>query len=120
MNNITAYIVYLIVVLVITIFVGRDLHKNGYYLILDLFGNELFTKTINNILLTGYYLVNLGYVMLAISQFNEITNAEIFLSELALKIGTISLILGALHFNNIILLHILSSKKLQIFELFNT
>ena len=119
MNNVTAYIVYLITAVIITVLVGRDLHKNGYYLILDLFENELFTKTLNNMLLTGYYLVNLGYVAIAITSFEDITNTQLLLTELATKIGTILLILGVLHFNNIIVLHLLSKRKQKLIQLFN-
>ena len=119
MNNVTAYIVYLITAVIITVLVGRDLHKNGYYLILDLFENELFTKTLNNMLLTGYYLVNLGYVAIAITSFEDISNTQLLLTELATKIGTILLILGVLHFNNIIVLHLLSKRKQKLIQLFN-
>jgi hypothetical protein len=119
MNNITAYIIYLIVAIFITIVVGRDLHKNGYSLILDLFENKSFARTINNLLLTGYYLVNVGYITIAISSFETINSTQLMITELAYKIGTILLILGILHFNNILILHILSKRKQQIIHLFN-
>ncbi|PCJ67154.1 MAG: hypothetical protein COA58_02220 [Bacteroidetes bacterium] len=119
MNNITAYIIYLFIASVTTVLVGKDLHKNGYYLILNLFDNESFTKTINSILLTGYYLINLGYAAITIPSFQQITNMELLLTELSTHIGSIFLILGALHFNNIIVLNLLSKRKQKIIQLFN-
>jgi len=119
MNNIYVYILYLSLATLITVGVGRDLHKNGYFLILDLFQNKLFAKTVNNLLLTGYYLVNLGYVAIVISNFGTVDSLNLAMNELSKKLGAILLILGFLHFNNIILLHLLSRRK-QIIKLFNT
>ena len=119
MNNLTAYIIYLLIATILTVFVGKNLHSNGYYLILDLFENEVFTRTVNNLLLTGYYLVNLGYVAITITSFPDISSSLVLLEVLASKLGAITLILGSLHFNNIIILHFLSSRKQNIIQLFN-
>jgi len=120
MNIVTAYIVYLAIAALITVAVGYDLHRNGYHLILDLFGNKEFTRTVNNLLLTGYYLVNIGYIAITVSQFGALDNLQLVLEELSSKLGTIALILGALHFNNIVVLHILSRKKNLIINFINT
>ena len=117
--NLITYSIYLAICIVITVFVGKHLHKNGYYLILNLFDNELFTKTINNILLIAYYLVNIGYIAITIVTFGEITDYPAMLEVLAGKVGLILLSLGILHINNIITLNILSRRKHKIIEIFN-
>jgi len=42
------------------------------------------------------------------------------IEELSRKVGTIVLILGILHFNNIIVLHVLSKRKQSIINFINT
>ncbi len=119
MNNIVAYILFLSITLITTVFVGRHLHKHGYFLILDLFENERFTTTINNLLLTGYYLVNMGYIAISITSFREINSALELMSELTEKVGMIFLILGVLHYNNILVLNLMSKQKEKIIKMFN-
>ncbi len=121
MNNLTiyAYSIYLFICLMVTFFIGRDLHRKGYYLILDLFENEEFTTTVNNILLVLYYLVNMGYVTVTLLQIGEVIDIVQLLEHLSLRIGLILFLLGSLHFNNIIMLQLLSKKKHKIIQFFN-
>ena len=120
MYNLITYSIYLVIGAVIILLVGRNLHRNGYYLILNLFENELFTTTINNLLLVGYYLVNIGYLAIAIINFSQLDSLELVLIALSQKIGVILFILGILHFNNIFILSLLSRRKHTIIQLFNT
>lgn len=117
--NIIAYSIYLILSSIITIWVGRDLNKNGYHLILNLFEHKVFTKTINNMLLIGYYLINLGYIALTIIQFNSIQNWEMLTQIITYKIGIVLIILSLLHYNNIFILTILSKNKQKLTTFFN-
>lgn len=120
MYNESAYIVYLLISIASTVYVGQDLHRNGYHLILDLFDNESITRTINNLLLTGYYLVNIGYIAITIRGFQSIdTEGELFLT-VSEKLGTIYLILGVLHYNNVWQLNNLSKYKDKFISMFNT
>lgn len=120
MNNVLGYSVFLLVAFTVTVLVGKDLHKNGYYLILELFNNESFASNVNNLLLTGYYLVNLGLIALTIGTFGELDTIETLVEVLSFKFGQVLLVLGILHFNNIIVLHFLSGYRKRILELFNT
>lgn len=120
MNNVLGYSIFLLVAFTVTVFVGRDLHKNGYYLVLELFDNESFANNVNNLLLTGYYLVNLGLIALSIGTFGELSSTSILVEVLSSKLGQVLLVLGVLHFNNIIVLHYLSGHKKRILKLFNT
>lgn len=118
--NIIAYTIYFSISAFVTIFVGKSLHKNGYHLILDLFEHQEFTRTTNNILLIGYYLVNLGYVAITIASFRLITTVTTLFEVLSYRIGTILFILGILHINNILTLTLLSKRKQKIIKFFNT
>ena len=120
MDTLFVYTIYLCIAGLITIQVGKDLHRNGYHLILDLFDNETFSKTVNNLLLTGYYLVNIGYIAITVSKFGGMDSEVQAIEELSRNVGTILLILGTLHFNNIIVLHALSKRKQSIINYINT
>jgi hypothetical protein len=113
------YTAYFCLAALLTVLVGRDLHNNGYYLILDLFHNELFTKTVNNMLLTGYYLVNIGFVAITVGQIGEVDSLVQAIERVSFRIGSIALFLGVLHFNNIIVLHLLSKRKTTIINFIN-
>ncbi len=121
MNNfkLYGYIVYLIIGLAVTFFVGRDLHRKGYYLILDLFEHEGFTQTINNILLVLYYLFNMGYISITLINIGEINSLIELIEKLSVRIGLVLFLLGSLHINNILTLQLLSKRKHKIIQFFN-
>ena len=82
--------------------VGWLFYKNGEIFLLDIFnGNTQLVKNINNILLIGYYLTNIGYAIITIAYWEKITNISDMLGSLSSTIGKIILILSVLHYNNI-------------------
>lgn len=113
------YIIYLILSCAITLYVGKHLHNHGYFLILELFENEKFTKAVNNFLLLGYYLINLGYVVLSLYKIRGGVSILKSLELLSTKIGFILLLLGYMHVINILILNVLSTKKEEIIKMFN-
>jgi hypothetical protein len=50
----------------------------------------------------GFYLINLGYICLVLKETTNITNLQIVVEVLSYKVGGITLILGAMHFINLI------------------
>ena len=69
MENYTvyAYVIYLVVSVVLTIWVARTLFKNGRIFLVDAFhGNEKMADSVNHLLVVGFYLINIGYVTLAL------------------------------------------------------
>ena len=62
-----SYAVYLAISLLVTVWVARTLHKNGRVFLVEAFhGNEELADSVNHLLVVGFYLVNLGYVALAL------------------------------------------------------
>ncbi len=111
MNSI-AYILYLIATWLITVHVGWNLYKNGRIYILNLLhGDEALTDAINRILLTGYYLLNLGYATLMITQWQTIETLATVISSICGMVGNILLLLAAIHFINMTVIFWLSKKK---------
>lgn len=71
--NTIAYAIYLAITYLITVKVGWRFYRNGRIFILGLLEqNHTLADAINNILLVGYYLVNLGYATVMISSWGTI------------------------------------------------
>ena len=106
MIYLTTYIAYLLISVFVTIIVGNKLHRDGGIWIASLLGDKIFSERLNNLLLLGYYLVNIGYIFYAFTSWGILQNWVDVLEVLSQKISRILLILGYLHYQNIILIHI--------------
>jgi hypothetical protein len=99
---ITAYLAYLAISIALTVWVARTLHQNGRIFLVDSFlGNEKLADSVNHLLVVGFYLINVGYVTLALKYGVAATTAQEFLEVLSTKIGTVLLVLGGMHFFNL-------------------
>ncbi len=96
------YALYLAISIALTVWVARTLHKNGRLFLVDAFhGNEALADSINHLLVVGFYLINVGYVTLALKYGDKAANLQELLEALSTKIGAVLLILGAMHFFNL-------------------
>ena len=96
------YISYLILSLAVTVWVARTLHKNGRIFLVDAFhGNAELADSVNHLLVVGFYLVNLGYVTLALKTGAVLAGMRDAIELVSVKIGLVLLILGAMHFFNL-------------------
>jgi len=113
MYHIPAYILYLLLTSFITIYVGYCCHKNGGVYLHYLLGNHAPCTAINNILLCGYYLVNIGYAAWSLHHGFQISNRTELLTTLSIRTGTIICLLCILHYCNILVLYLLSRKYIH-------
>ena len=111
MYNIISYIVYIIITFYITIFVGWRVYKLGFIYLENLIDNHSVCQSINNLLLIGYYLVNLGFSAISLQNWERVDTITIMLSSLSYKIGFILLVLGILHFINLSIIYIARKNK---------
>lgn len=96
------YIVYLLISVCLTVWVARTLHKNGRIFLVDAFhGNEPLADSINHLLVVGFYLINIGYVALALKSSARPGDAQSVIELLSEKIGVVLLVLGFMHFFNL-------------------
>ena len=64
---VVTYLLYLAISVTLTVWVAKTLHNNGRIFLVDAFhGNEPLADSINHLLLVGFYLINIGYVSLAL------------------------------------------------------
>jgi len=92
------YSIYLLLTVILTVWVARTLFRNGKVFLIDIFhGNEELARAVNNLLLVGFYLINIGYAVYTLRIEYNIDNVRNLVEELSLKIGAIILILGGMH-----------------------
>ncbi len=116
--NTIAYIIYLLITCYITVVVGQSLHRHGKPYLDDIFdGDTTLYNAINNILLTGYYLLNIGYAFLMLRSWEIITNYQALVEAITYKSGIIIITLGIIHYNNLmtftLVKHFKNKKKIQ-------
>lgn len=96
------YLSYLAISIPLTIWVARTLHKSGRIFLVDTFlGNAELADSINHLLVVGFYLINIGFVSLALKSDDKPENLQGVLEVLSTKVGTVLLVLGAMHFFNL-------------------
>ena len=97
-----SYTVYLAVSLTVTVWVARTLYKNGRVFLLNAFhGNSELAGSVNHLLVVGFYLINVGYVTMALTTDQTVGNLRGAIELVSGKVGTILLVLGAMHFFNL-------------------
>ncbi|MBX7481536.1 hypothetical protein [Qipengyuania qiaonensis] len=96
-----AYVAYLVVSFALTVWVARTLSKNGIVFLIECFGHdEILARSTNHLLVVGFYLVNLGWILLTLRFGSEPQNLADVLEFLSSKVGLVVVVLGAMHFFN--------------------
>lgn len=96
------YVAYLLTAVPITIWVASTLSRNGRVFLTDVFhGEDGLADAVNRLLVVGFYLVNLGFVMLYLRAGGEVVDLTGLIETLSVKIGVVMLVLGVLHFVNV-------------------
>lgn len=113
MISILIYSIYIFSTIIITYYVGKKLFKDGSVWLNYLFEGDVMAEKINRILLLGYYLVNIGYIFYAISNWGNQNSWQDSINILSQKISLILIILCFLHYQNILLINLFFTIKLQ-------
>jgi hypothetical protein len=96
-----AYLAYLGASVGLTMWVAHTLHKNGRIFLVDSFGgNEKLADSVNHLLVVGFYLINVGYVSLALKYGDKPADVVHAIEFFSTKIGVVLLVLGGMHFLN--------------------
>ena len=100
--EIVTYLLYLAISIALTVWVAHTLHKNGRIFLVDVFhGNEPLADSVNHLLVVGFYLINLGYVSLALKLGYTVATTQEGIEALSVKVGMVLLVLGGMHFFNL-------------------
>jgi len=105
MYVLTCYLSYLAISVALTVWVARTLHKSGRVFLVDAFhGNTELADSVNHLLVVGFYLINVGYIAVALKTTESLTTSREVIELESGKVGVVLLILGAMHFFNIFVL----------------
>jgi hypothetical protein len=99
-----SYVAYLVISLAVTIWVARTLYHNGRAFLVDAFlGEEALADSVNHLLVVGFYLINLGWIVMTLRTHEQLDTLRQAIELLSDKIGTVLFVLGLMHFFNLFL-----------------
>ena len=100
------YLVYTAGSLGLIVWLGRTLFRSGAVFLDDVFAeNPRLAAAVNQLLVVGFYLLNLGYALLRLRADAGVGSTVQGIEMLAQKLGTLMLALGVIHFANLYVLH---------------
>ncbi|HEY1937551.1 MAG TPA: hypothetical protein VGJ33_06435 [Candidatus Angelobacter sp.] len=103
MTIVVSYLVYLLISVTLTVWVARTLHKRGAIFLVDAFhGNAELAASVNHLLVVGFYLINIGFVSLALKSDAAVATSRAAIEMLSDKLGFVLLALGGMHFFNLL------------------
>lgn len=96
------YLAYVLISVALTIWVGRTLHTNGRAFLIDVFADRAdLADSVNHLLVVGFYLINFGYMSLALRLAQHVDGAVAGVEALSHKVGLVLVVLGGMHFFNL-------------------
>lgn len=108
-----SYVWYLIVSISLTIWVARTLAKSGRIFLIDAFlGNRELADSVNHLLVVGFYLINVGFVSLALKYGDKPVDLPGAMESLSTKVGLVLLVLGGMHFFNLYVISTMRKRAL--------
>ncbi len=103
MYIVQTYVAYLLISIALTVWVARTLHKNGRVFLIDSFGGQAtLADSVNQLLVVGFYLINIGFVVFALKESRRPQDLAETIEALSAKIGLVLLVLGLMHFFNLL------------------
>ncbi|HJU39857.1 MAG TPA: hypothetical protein VJ724_09815 [Tahibacter sp.] len=95
------YLLYLGISIGVTVWVARTLSRNGRVFLVNGFGAQDIADSVNHMLVVGFYLVNIGYVTLALKTGARPADVVEGIEFLSTKVGFVLVVLGAMHLFNV-------------------
>lgn len=106
MYIVVSYTVYLALSLGLTVWVAHTLQRHGRVFLVDAFqGNTQLADSVNRLLVVGFYLINVGYATLALRTSANLETTRAAMELVSDKIGLVLLVLGIMHFFNLVVFH---------------
>lgn len=100
--NITGYLIYMVITAFIIVKVGKACYLNGNVFVSELIPDHAdLCKKINQTLLLAYYLLNIGYCAMTLTQWETIHGILSLVETIAFKTAIIVCIISVLHYINI-------------------
>ena len=102
MGMVTVYILYLLISVVLTIVTATILARSGQVFLTHMLGgDEALGQAISRLFAVGFYLLNLGFVILAMRSTGSVHSTGHAVQVLSTKLGEAALVIGVLHLVNV-------------------
>ena len=101
------YFIYIGASVLLTVWVGDTLHRNGRPCLVSVFKEDGLADSVNRLLVIGFYLVNFGAAAILINTGGVPGSVADMLKQTVTRIGVVLLVLGFMHFKNLLVLHII-------------
>ncbi|OLD53410.1 MAG: hypothetical protein AUI56_04105 [Actinobacteria bacterium 13_1_40CM_2_66_13] len=101
------YFIYICASVLLTVWVGDTLHRNGRPFLVSVFKEDGLADSVNRLLVIGFYLVNFGAAAILINTGGAPATVADMLKQTVTRVGVVLLVLGFMHFNNLLVLHII-------------
>ncbi len=99
------YLTYIVLSIAITFAVARTLSINGLpFLVRSFSGDVELAKSTNHLLVVGFYLINIGFVLTNMRANVSISDINSLIVYQASEIGFVLLVVGFMHFANMYLI----------------
>ena len=100
------YLPYAAIAIGLTIWLARALSHHGEVFLMTVFNdNPALVHAVNQLLVIGFYLVNLGWAFLLAKGAADVTTVKDAVSLLVNKLGILLLLLGGAHLMNLYVFH---------------
>ncbi len=99
--TVVSYCVYTAVAVGLTVGLARTLSRHGHVFLEDVFPDRpALSKSINQLLVVGFFMLNLGYAFIVMKMTHE-DQAEFAFEQLAARLGSLLASLAVIHFINV-------------------
>lgn len=103
--NIIGYLIYFSITTIIIVKVGKICYQNGNVYVSQLIPNHIdLCHKINQVLLLGYYLLNIEYCAITIISWGKIISITQLIEIISINTAIIICIISLLHYFNIFIL----------------
>ena len=100
--TVLTYVIYLALAIPLTVWVAKALHRYGEVFLDDVFGGDArLAHAVNQLLVIGFYLLNLGYVALFMTSHETVNGTRRLFEVLSVKVGAVAIVIGVVHFANL-------------------
>ena len=100
------YAIYVVVSVSLVAWLARTLSRNGAIFLEDVFDDPRMAQAVNKLLVTGFYMLNLGYAALLLKA-GEAPTAVVAFEVLGQKLGVLLVSLAGVHFANMWVFHLI-------------
>lgn len=94
------YSAYAITAVTLVVFLARTLYRNGQLFLESSFDEPELASAVNQLLVVGFYLLNLGYALLVYQLQPSYDSLTVAFNELVVRLGVLLLSLGVIHLLN--------------------